>query len=507
MVERDPNDEKNVIVEIRAGTGGDEAALFAGDLYKMLTRYAEERGFSTEVALPLARRGRRLQGGDLRASRATAPTPSSSTRAGRTASSACRRPSRRGGSTPRPRPSRCCPRRRRSRSRSTRTTCRSTSTAPPGPGASRSTRPTPRCGSPTSRPGSSSRCRTRSPSCRTARGRCGCCGRGCYERELAEQQAEIASERSAQVGSGERSEKIRTYNFPQGRVTDHRDQAHLAQPRRRARRRARRVHRGACGRGEAAAAGGRGRRAHDRRGAATRGGSVRDALDGGDGRAARRRGRHTAPRRRAAARRATGWDRGARLPPSPRPSVPPAAARRFGAMVRRRLRREPVAYILGRKGFRRIELAVDRRVLIPRPETELLVEVALELRPAAGARRRHRVGSGRPGDRRRDAAGARSPRRTPRAALDVARAQRRRLGLADRVAFVEGPRRRAGGIRPHRGEPALRARGTSGRDSRPRSPSGSRARRSSPGPTGSTRSRRGPGCSPTSRPVRRARGR
>ena len=49
MVERDPNDDKNVIVEIRAGTGGDEAALFAGDLYKMLTRYAEERGFTTEV--------------------------------------------------------------------------------------------------------------------------------------------------------------------------------------------------------------------------------------------------------------------------------------------------------------------------------------------------------------------------------------------------------------------------------------------------------------------------
>src|SRR4051794_1180305 len=39
MVERDPNDAKNVIVEIRAGTGGDEAALFAGDLFKMLARY------------------------------------------------------------------------------------------------------------------------------------------------------------------------------------------------------------------------------------------------------------------------------------------------------------------------------------------------------------------------------------------------------------------------------------------------------------------------------------
>ena len=62
--------------------------------------------------------------------------------------------------------------------------------------------------------------------------------------------------------------------------------------------------------------------------------------------------------------------------------VPAPAARAFGELVRRRLRREPVAYILGRKGFRGIELAVDRRVLIPRPETELLVEVALERAPA-----------------------------------------------------------------------------------------------------------------------------
>src|SRR6059036_1085160 len=49
MVEPDPNDEKNVIVEIRAGTGGEEAGLFAGDLYRMLSRYAERRGFGVEV--------------------------------------------------------------------------------------------------------------------------------------------------------------------------------------------------------------------------------------------------------------------------------------------------------------------------------------------------------------------------------------------------------------------------------------------------------------------------
>jgi peptide chain release factor 1 len=48
MVERDPNDDKNVIVEIRPGAGGDEAALWAGDLYRMFTRYAERRGFQVE---------------------------------------------------------------------------------------------------------------------------------------------------------------------------------------------------------------------------------------------------------------------------------------------------------------------------------------------------------------------------------------------------------------------------------------------------------------------------
>jgi release factor glutamine methyltransferase len=58
-------------------------------------------------------------------------------------------------------------------------------------------------------------------------------------------------------------------------------------------------------------------------------------------------------------------------------------AGRFEALVARREAREPVAYILGRRAFRRLELAVDRRVLIPRPETELLVEVALSLPPRA----------------------------------------------------------------------------------------------------------------------------
>jgi peptide chain release factor 1 len=49
LVERDPNDSKDVIVEIRKGAGGDEAAIWAGDLFRMLTRYAERRGFRSEV--------------------------------------------------------------------------------------------------------------------------------------------------------------------------------------------------------------------------------------------------------------------------------------------------------------------------------------------------------------------------------------------------------------------------------------------------------------------------
>jgi release factor glutamine methyltransferase len=72
-------------------------------------------------------------------------------------------------------------------------------------------------------------------------------------------------------------------------------------------------------------------------------------------------------------------------------AVPGSAARLIGERVRRRVAREPVAYILGMKGFRRLVLQVDSRVLIPRPETELLVEVALELPHGACV---HDVGTG-----------------------------------------------------------------------------------------------------------------
>jgi release factor glutamine methyltransferase len=126
---------------------------------------------------------------------------------------------------------------------------------------------------------------------------------------------------------------------------------------------------------------------------------------------------------------ALGVDRAA-LHASPELAIAGAQARVIAERVRRRVAREPVAYILARKGFRRIELAVDGRVLIPRPETELLVEVALELPPGARA---HEVGTGSGAvalallDERPDlvvSASDASP-----AAVDVARANAARLGL------------------------------------------------------------------------------
>ena len=66
LVERDPADEKDVIVEVRQGVGGDEAALWAGDVYRMLTRYAERRGFKTETLSTSESEGGGVQGDGLR---------------------------------------------------------------------------------------------------------------------------------------------------------------------------------------------------------------------------------------------------------------------------------------------------------------------------------------------------------------------------------------------------------------------------------------------------------
>lgn len=134
---------------------------------------------------------------------------------------------------------------------------------------------------------------------------------------------------------------------------------------------------------------------------------------------------------------ATGRDRAA-LAAGPERGVEAAAGREFGAMIRRRVGREPVAYILGRKGFRHIDLRCDPRALVPRPETELLVEIALERRPRSVLD----VGTGTGAialavaDELPDAEVVAVD--TSPGALALARENAGALGLAGRVAFELG---------------------------------------------------------------------
>jgi release factor glutamine methyltransferase len=113
-------------------------------------------------------------------------------------------------------------------------------------------------------------------------------------------------------------------------------------------------------------------------------------------------------------------------------------ARAFSEAVRRRLRREPVAYILGTRGFRYLEIAVDPRVLIPRPETEMLVELALEVDPSSVVE----IGTGSGAVALAIAAELPTCRvvatDTSTEALEVARSNAVAAGVEGRVELLEG---------------------------------------------------------------------